>query len=218
MCRRKWRPWRPPIAPVRARDPSSFLPPNCHRPSRVTAWSCARRRARRCASLRPRVSRGLRALTAAARSSRNRQLRDGRSHCRNDRLSLMLTRGSARRILPLSRRCLTTPPPLRTQCRRSTFPIVALRARSDVLSPTTCCRCSTDGSDIRSAHRPWTATRRLRDPRCLTAQSLRRSRHTSRTRRRFLTIGWSQVIDHDHRRREQSSCGPMSAECPHLRH
>ena len=59
-------------------------------PSRLSGWSCARRRARFCASLRPRRptptrlprwgpwARGLRTLTASARSSRTRLLRDGR--------------------------------------------------------------------------------------------------------------------------------------------
>ena len=59
------------------------------RPSRLSGWSCARRRARFCASLRPRCppqrgcrvrtpARGLRTLTASARSSRTWLLRAGR--------------------------------------------------------------------------------------------------------------------------------------------
>ena len=46
----------------------------CVRPSRKRAWSCARRRARLVASLRPRAwsARGLRALTPPARSSPDR--------------------------------------------------------------------------------------------------------------------------------------------------
>jgi len=47
---------------------SARAAPTCH-PSRVTAWRCARRRTRRCASLRPAPA-GLRALTAPARSAR----------------------------------------------------------------------------------------------------------------------------------------------------
>ena len=104
-------------APRRQVSGSARAAPNC-RPSRVTAWRCARCRARRCATLRPRVPRGLRALTAPARSPRPGSYVMAADHAAGllvaHRLACGLTRGSARRILLLSRRCRTTPPPLRT--------------------------------------------------------------------------------------------------------
>ena len=65
-------------------------------------------------------------------------------------------------------------PPLRTQLHAERVSGRRSRARSDALSPQHAARCSTDASDIRAAHGPCPATRRLTDTRRLTSPNPRR--------------------------------------------
>ena len=85
-----------------------------------------------------------------------------------------LTRGSVRRMLPLSRRCRKDTPSACFRCMRSAFPFGALRARSDAPSPTTCCSVFDRWVRHLTSTRPRPATRRPSDPRLPAAQNLRR--------------------------------------------
>ena len=146
---------------------------------------------------------GLRTLTAPARSA-SRLLRDGRGP---RRLLLTctsaqgLTRGFARRILLLSRRCRTTPPLLRTQVHaervsgRRSQSTIRRSLDHNLLSRVRRMRLTSDQHQVvhsdASSQRPALPG---------STEAFDVSRHMSRTRRGFLTIGWPLVIDHGHRR------------------